>query len=206
MVLRTFCTTRQAASLLGVSLRTTQLWVESGLLEAWKTAGGHRRITRESVERLLYKTETDPRQPSALEPDDTSQGLKILVVEDDANLSRLYSQVISSWPLQTELIFARNGVEALVKIGREQPDFLIADLLMPQMDGFAMLRILSAMPETTGMTIVAVSGMDASEIEKKGGVPSDIRIFPKPVPFNALLDIALSIVKSRTSQGDEHAR
>ena len=44
-----YCTTREAAELLGVSLTTAQLWVESGLLEAWKTEGGHRRIHRTSV-------------------------------------------------------------------------------------------------------------------------------------------------------------
>mgnify|MGYP000630290012 CR=1 FL=1 len=44
-----FLTTREAAQVLGVSLRTTQLWVENGQLDAWKTEGGHRRISRASV-------------------------------------------------------------------------------------------------------------------------------------------------------------
>jgi excisionase family DNA binding protein len=48
-----FCTTRQAAARIGVSHRTVQMWVENGALQAWKTAGGHRRITITSVERLL---------------------------------------------------------------------------------------------------------------------------------------------------------
>ena len=52
-VQRKFCTTREAAEILGVSLKTAQLWSESGLLEAWRTDGGHRRIFRSSVERLL---------------------------------------------------------------------------------------------------------------------------------------------------------
>ena len=38
--------TREAAEQLGVALRTVQLWVEAGVLPAWKTAGGHRRISR----------------------------------------------------------------------------------------------------------------------------------------------------------------
>lgn len=57
--------TREASEILGVSLRTVQLWVDSGVLEAWKTAGGHRRVSRASVEALLrggatrgYETET----------------------------------------------------------------------------------------------------------------------------------------------------
>ena len=48
-----FYSTAEAAKLLGVSHRTIQLWVEAGTLQAWKTAGGHRRIASGSVERLL---------------------------------------------------------------------------------------------------------------------------------------------------------
>lgn len=46
------CTTAEAARHLGVSIRTVQLWVDGGALEAWKTVGGHRRISLESLERL----------------------------------------------------------------------------------------------------------------------------------------------------------
>lgn len=42
-------TTAKAAQLLGVSVRTVQLWVESGQLPSWKTPGGHRRIPRRAV-------------------------------------------------------------------------------------------------------------------------------------------------------------
>ena len=49
----TFITTREAARRLGVSLRTAQLWTENGLLDAWKTEGGHRRIRAESVDRVM---------------------------------------------------------------------------------------------------------------------------------------------------------
>ncbi len=49
------CSTREAAERLGVSLRTVQLWTEAGLLRAWKTPGGHRRILTSSVDRLLQR-------------------------------------------------------------------------------------------------------------------------------------------------------
>ena len=50
-----YCTTREAAKILGTSLRTIQLWVESGILQAWKTPGGHRRVTRESMQQLFER-------------------------------------------------------------------------------------------------------------------------------------------------------
>lgn len=46
-------TTADAAELLGVSIRTAQLWVESGRLPSWKTPGGHRRIPRQAVMDLI---------------------------------------------------------------------------------------------------------------------------------------------------------
>lgn len=49
---RIYCSTAEAAQSLGVSTRTIQLWVDSGVLAAWKTAGGHRRVFLESVEKL----------------------------------------------------------------------------------------------------------------------------------------------------------
>lgn len=39
--------------MLGVSVRTIQLWIDGGVLEAWKTVGGYRRIARQSVDDLL---------------------------------------------------------------------------------------------------------------------------------------------------------
>ena len=44
-----YLTTRNAAKLLGISVRTAQQWVERGKLEGWKTDGGHRRISHTSV-------------------------------------------------------------------------------------------------------------------------------------------------------------
>ena len=61
-----FLTTREAASLLGVALRTVQLWVEAGKLSAWKTRGGHRRIPRQAVESLRQQRDVSGTiEPSA---------------------------------------------------------------------------------------------------------------------------------------------
>lgn len=177
----TFCTTREAAKRLGVSLRTAQLWSESGLLEAWKTDGGHRRISLESVQRVL-----DKNRP--LEPQTQSEigKLKVLVVEDDNILLRIYKARLGTWDLPIEVITAPNAYDALVLIGRESPDLMIADLMMPGIDGFQMIRTLMNSPFKEGMEIVVVSGLSPQEIEAQGGLPQGIPIYPKPIPFDAL--------------------
>ena len=179
----TLCSTREAAQLLGVSLRTAQLWVESGVLRAWKTAGGHRRILRSSVDALLaQRREAVGEAP----PAHTAQSFKLLVVEDEADLLKLYRLQIGSWDLPLTLITAVNGFEALLRIGETKPDLLVTDLNMPGMDGFRMIRTLRANPEFAAMEIIAVTALGREEITDRGGLPPEVSIFTKPVPFSEL--------------------
>ena len=58
---REFISTRKAADMLGVAVSTIQLWTDDGLLNAWVTKGGHRRISLDSVnEQLLKQNLSEP--------------------------------------------------------------------------------------------------------------------------------------------------
>lgn len=202
---KTFCTTREAATLLGVSVGTVQLWVESGLLSAWKTAGGHRRVMRNSVLGLLHKAPEPgvsqaavPVPPVLAAPDEQRpRRLSVLVVEDDPVLLRLYEATIKKWPMAPELTVAPNGLTALLKLGSYSPDLLITDLNMSQLDGFEMLRVIRSTPSLDATTIAVVSGLDAAMIEARGGVPPGIEVLPKPIPFARLQAIAMNLVNER---------
>lgn len=206
-VQKIFCTTREASEILGVSLRTAQLWVESGLLEAWKTSGGHRRISRDSVERLLFNPamRANARQETAAggtpaksaAPAETENPLLILVVEDSSALRRLYELTLARWPFPVRVMTASDGHEALIRLGLHRPDLLIADLNMPKMDGFHMLDAIRAIPELNDMAIVAVTGLDPKEILERGGVPEGVRVLPKPIPFGELQVIASEVAATR---------
>ena len=181
-----YCSTKEAAAILGVSHRTVQLWVENGTLQAWRTAGGHRRITVESVNRLVDGRQRAiaghaPAAPSAPAP----SGRRVLVVDDDPLMLRLYELEMAGWGLDLDLVKANNGFEALIRIGERRPDLLVSDLNMPGMDGFRMIRTLREDSGTAGMNMIVVSGLDRGTI-KAMGLPSDIPVFPKPVPFGEL--------------------
>lgn len=195
-VKKSFCTTREAAVLLGVSVGTVQLWVESGLLQAWKTSGGHRRVLRESIDGLLHKGGEVLPSPSVAPVSVVStRPLNVLVVEDDDNLLRLYKARLAQWPMKPVVSLADNGVTGLLMMGRSNPDLLITDLDMPGLDGFNMLRVLHQTPEMRQATIVVVTGLDSAEVERRGGVPQGVEVLPKPVPFERLLTIATGIAK-----------
>ena len=183
-----FCSTKEAAAVLGVSHRTVQLWVESGTLQAWRTAGGHRRITLESVNRLVEGRRVAiaaHAPPPAAPVAPASSTRRVLVVDDDPLMLRLYELEMAGWGMDLDVVKANNGFEALIRIGEERPDQLVSDLNMPGMDGFRMIRTLREDSGSAGMSMIVVSGLDRATI-KAMGLPADIPVFPKPVPFGEL--------------------
>ncbi|MDY0962893.1 MULTISPECIES: response regulator [Massilia] len=180
-----YCSTKEAAATLGVSHRTVQLWVENGTLQAWRTAGGHRRITVESVNRLVDGRRIAIGAPPAPVSAPAPGKPRVLVVDDDPLMLRLYELEMAGWGLDFEVVKANNGFEALIRIGEQRPDLLVSDLNMPGMDGFRMIRTLREDSGTAGMNMIVVSGLDRATI-KAMGLPTDIPVFPKPVPFGEL--------------------
>lgn len=179
----THCTSKQAASMLEVTTRTIQLWSESGILKAWKTAGGHRRFNLEEIEAFKAQLKKDTN-------DSADQRLtRVLVIEDEPDLIMLYKMTIEGWDLPIILKTATDGFEGLIQIGSWKPDIVITDIQMPNVNGIHMLKALSKLESFNDMVIMAVSGLSKTEIEKKGGLPEGIPIFTKPIPFDEIENI-----------------
>ena len=110
-----------------------------------------------------------------------------MVVEDEPELLRLFLMVIAGWDLPVTVTPARNGFEALLRMGQHCPDLLVTDLNMPGMDGFKMIASLRGVDLVfESMDIVVVTALVPDEIARRGGLPAGVRVFHKPVPFDEL--------------------
>lgn len=176
-------TTREAAKILGVAVSTIQLWTNNGLLQAWTTGGGHRRITRRSVEEMLHQ------QQVATGEDEQPQKLSIVLVEDDAQSLLLYKKQLLNWNKDINLITAQDGYQGLIQIGRTLPDIIITDLMMPNIDGFQIIKALKEMPELQHSLIIVITGLIDPEIAARGGLPDGVSVFTKPVAFDSLITL-----------------
>jgi len=180
-------TTSDVAKALGVTVRSVQLWVEQGALEGWKTPGGHRRITRASFEK--FNANIGPTENKA------TARLNVVVVEDSLAMQKLYRMTIESWQLPIDVKFVSNGCEGIIYVSQHMPDLLITDLKMPEMDGFTMLKSLRDVDDFSRMAIVVVTGMQAQEIEEKGGLPKGVRLYGKsPVPFWEMRELMQGLI------------
>ena len=188
-----YLTTRQAAEMLGVAVSTIQLWTNNGSLQAWTTEGGHRRIVRSSVERMLAQKIPESAQ-------DSEESFSVVVVEDNAQQLRMYEKQFRSWDRSINMVTAKDGYEGLVKIGQALPSIIITDLKMPNMDGFQMIKALKKMSDLEHCSIIVVSGLTEDEIEAKGGLPEGVELFIKPIPFDKLESIVREKVAEKFSK------
>lgn len=120
--------------------------------------------------------------------------LKVLVVEDDANMQRLYQTVLAAWPLSLDVAYVSSGIDAMFKMRRMQPDLLVLDLNIPGING---LKVLKETMWQAGLTTVVVSGLDEDRIHILGGIPSGVEVLPKPVPFARLMAIAQKLSETQ---------
>lgn len=176
-VSREYLTSRQAADLLQVSQRTIQLWVEKGQLEAWKTAGGHRRIPVQAVQALIRDKQRE--RPQAIPR-------RVLLVEDMASQRLLYRRYLERMLQPVELHLAEDGFRALMKIGEIRPDIVITDLLMPGMDGFRMLEAIRATPQLNGMALIVLTALEEEAVRQGGMAAGEIALLRKPVSYAEL--------------------
>jgi len=90
----------------------------------------------------------------------------ILIVDDEPfNVDYLEQELEE---LNYETIAATNGQEALDKIQAEQPDLVLLDIMMPVMDGFAVLERVKANPRLRDIPIIVISAMsDLENVIKK---------------------------------------
>jgi len=87
------------------------------------------------------------------------QDTVVLIVEDENNIRELLKDVLSDYIIQE----AKDGVEALDYIGRNHPDVIITDIIMPRMDGFSLIDHLKADPKTSYIPIISISAKVAIE-------------------------------------------
>lgn len=122
-----FLSTAAAANMLGLSTTLIQSLVDKNELQGWKTRGGHRRISLQSI----HDYQAQARMHSS--PSGRSRTLpKILVaVESPETLEHLQQKsTLHDFPVT--LKFVDSITEALLNLATERPDLLVAELTMPK--------------------------------------------------------------------------
>jgi excisionase family DNA binding protein len=177
--------TKEAASILGISVSSIQKLVNSGTLSAFRTSGGHRRILLDSLRKTAATMEIPwsdnilPRAGSRTSP--TGAPLKVLVVEDNPVAAKAVVTALKKVGERVAVEVCGDGAEALLKIAEEVPALVITDLAMQPFDGFRLIKVMRSSPRLAGIGLLVVTGLSAKDIADHGGLDADITVYNKPV-------------------------
>lgn len=81
---------------------------------------------------------------------------RILIIDDDPDIlavAQLALEAVGGW----EVVTALSGQEGIQKAGEECPDAILLDVMMPEMDGIAALRVLQSKAETESIPVILMT-------------------------------------------------
>jgi len=90
---------------------------------------------------------------------------RVVVVDDTSEARRLIRRILQSQG-DFEIFEATSGREAIEIITREHPDLVILDLMMPEVDGFAVLDVLRSNPDTANIPVIVATAKELTVDEK----------------------------------------
>ncbi len=144
--------THDVAKICSVTPTTVIRWIEDGLIPAFKTVGGHRRVRREDLERVCRARGIPVDTPAG------SETGRILVVDDEPVVLELVRDVLSDLDHAFHIEVARDAFDAGRLVATFRPQLIFLDLMMPGVDGFEVCKRLKADAVTADTDVIAITG------------------------------------------------
>ncbi len=187
------CGTSYASKVLGLSIGSVQTLVEKKELDAWKTKGGHRRITLAS----LHDYQIRNHLASNLRTPNQHELLRLVIIDDDEYTLSMMRKTIERWNMEVDVHTYKSAVHALLDLYSWRPQLIITDLRMPLMNGFEFLKSLSKHQLYRNTTAIAMTGLSLDEVRAQGGLPDGVQYMQKPIDFDWLRGFVDALVIMR---------
>ena len=171
----------QAAKYLGVAQSTIRKWSDVGRVPAFYTPGGHRRYRRGDLDAFLERSG----------PGRSRTGPLVLVVDDDPGVR----QVVRA-NLEAEGYAVReagSADEGLASLEEEPPDLLLLDVMMPEVDGWEMLRRVQERFGVGAIPVLVFSGTVEERSVSDAAARGARGFLGKPFDLQQLIDQAKQI-------------
>ena len=172
----------QAAKYLGVAQSTIRKWSDQGRVPAFYTPGGHRRYRRSDLDAFLERS--GPGKPA--------RGPLVLVVDDDPQVREVVriNLEMEGYTVRE----AGNAEEGLAAVEDDAPDLILLDVMMPQVDGWEMLRRVQEQHGIGSIPVVMFSGQLESTAQREAEARGAQGFVGKPFDLRALIEQTKQIV------------
>lgn len=110
---------------------------------------------------------------------------KILVVDDDVNIVKILSLNLKFEGF--DVVTAFDGCTAVMQAHRQQPDFILLDIMMPAGDGFSVVENLRTSTKTFHIPIAIISALPKEDLEMRAVKAGVEHYFSKPFDINEVI-------------------
>jgi excisionase family DNA binding protein len=172
----------QAAKYLGVAQSTIRKWSDLGRVPAFYTPGGHRRYRRADLDAFLERS--GPGKPA--------RGPLVLVVDDDPQVREVVRVNLEMEGYAVRE--AGNAEEGLAAVEDDVPDLILLDVMMPQVDGWEMLRRVQERHGPGSIPVIMFSGQLENAAEREAEERGAQGFIGKPFDLRALIEQTKQIV------------
>lgn len=118
---------------------------------------------------------------------------KVLVVDDNPLNVKMLADILAFNNYQ--VVKAGGGREALAQVQAEQPDIVLLDVMMPDLDGYSVCTAIRGNPDTAMLPVVMVTALDPREERVKGVEAGADDFLSKPVNQHELLARVRSLLR-----------
>lgn len=177
-------TSSEVGELLQVNPSSVKKWVDDGLLIAFRTPGGHRRIRAADLVSFLVRHE----MPIPIDLQDAAKK-RLLIVDDETDQLKALSRSLKRFADRVEVQTTSNGIDALVLVGSFHPHAVLLDVYMPGIDGLEVCRRLKKGPATKDIQVFVVSGAFTAALEQKALEAGAAKCLPKPIDIKVVLSL-----------------
>lgn len=176
-------TTHDISRLLQVDPSTVSKWIDRGILTAFRTPGGHRRVRGGDLRSFLIAHQMPV-------PDELGSPLvKLLVVDDEKPVLDGMKRAFKVHAGQIELTTTSSGVEALLLVSELKPHGMIIDLNMPEMDGFEVCRRIRMRKALESVRLITMTSRDGPELVEQSIKAGAVACLAKPVDPPAVMEL-----------------
>lgn len=117
----------------------------------------------------------------------------VLAVDDIPLNLLLVQKMLSKFNFRIRT--ATNGRKALEAVAQDRPHLILLDLMMPEIDGYEVLRRLKADPETADIRVIILSALNSNEDIVKGFDLGANDFLTKPISMEKLLNVVATQFK-----------
>lgn len=176
-------TTHDVGRLLQVDPSTVSKWIDRGMLLAFRTPGGHRRVRSSDLRDFLVAHQMP--LPEEL----GSPVVRILVVDDEKPVLDSLKRAFKPFANQMEIAVTTSGVEALLGVAEQKPHGLLIDLNMPDIDGLEVCRRIRARKQMEAVRLITMSAQHTADLVDLSMKAGAIACLAKPVDVQQVLDL-----------------